>query len=317
MEAFQFGKLQTAGYGTGMEGMDDSSLGKLRVWHDAPAPAPDSVDGHTASPIFGGPHNPAHFAERLYAWETLRASSAKESIGDGLEPYTLQWFLNIEIQRHRRQGRWIPRLLEFAKHSGETLVGLGNGLGTDWLQYARHGASVIVCSPSREQLALIRRNFELRGLSGRFLHAPATALPLETASVDVACVSGLLHEVSQPEAVVGEVYRVLKPGGKVLAVTAAKYDIAFWLRLCFPWEAWLRHARARRQRGLRFSARGLRRLFGRFVDHRVHKRHIARSDVPHLWRLIPRAVLERFMGRALVLKAFKPLSAAIAAQAAA
>ena len=51
--------------------------------------------------------------------------------------------------------------MEFAKHSGETLLGLGNGLGTDWLQYARHGAAVIVCSSSAEQLALTRRNFEL------------------------------------------------------------------------------------------------------------------------------------------------------------
>src|SRR5207244_2319090 len=104
-------------------------------------------------------------------------------------PYSLQWYLNIEAQRHRGQGRWIPRLLEFSKHSGETLLGLGEGLGTDWVQYARYGAAVVVCSPSGDQLSLIRRNFEQRGLSGRFIHASVTALPLESCTIDVACLS--------------------------------------------------------------------------------------------------------------------------------
>ncbi len=144
------------------------------------------------------------------------------------EPYSLQWFLDIENQRHSRHARWIPKLLEFAKHSGETLLGLGHGLGTDWAQYARHGASVVVCSGSTAQLDLVRRNFLVRGLGGRFVHAMPTRLPLESCSVDVACLSSLHHGIDHPEAVVEEVYRVLKPGGKVLAVTPARYDVDFW-----------------------------------------------------------------------------------------
>ena len=91
------------------------------------------------------------FADRLYAGEAFHANGR---IYEGAEPFTLQWFLDIENSRHGRQGRWIPRLLEFVKHGGETLLGLGNGLGTDWIQYARHGAEVIACCPAAEQLAL-------------------------------------------------------------------------------------------------------------------------------------------------------------------
>src|SRR5205814_6397087 len=108
-------------------------------------------------------------ADQLYAREAFGPAAGRQATDAGALPYTLQWFLNIENQRHGRQGRWIPRLLEFSKHRGETLLGLGDGLGTDWLQYARHGANVVVCSPSAEHLTLIRRNFELRGLGGRFL----------------------------------------------------------------------------------------------------------------------------------------------------
>ncbi|MBY0528485.1 MAG: class I SAM-dependent methyltransferase [Gemmataceae bacterium] len=259
---------------------------------------------------FAGPHNPSDFAERLYACEALKPAAPRNE--DVAEPYSLQWFLDIETQRHSRQGRWIPRLLEFAKHPGETLLGLGHGLGTDWLQYARHGAAVVVCSPSAEQLGLIRRNFELRGLAGRFVQTGFAPLPLENACIDVACVSSLLHEVAQPQEVVDEVYRVLKPGGKVLAVTGARYDVDFWHHLCFPLNRWLLGRRTPRDKQpAPFSGRQLRRLFGRFGEHRVYKRHLRRSEVPHLWRWMPMPMLERMLGRVLVLKAFKPLSTAM------
>src|SRR5262249_14274427 len=132
------------------------------------------------------------------------------------------------------------KLLEFAKHSGEILLGLGHGLGTDWVQYARNGAQVIVCSPAASQLELVRRNFEVRGLEGRFVNAFPDQLPLEAASIDVACISSLAHGINHPARVVEEVHRVLKPGGKVLAVTPARYDVDFWMQVVFPWFRWVR-----------------------------------------------------------------------------
>jgi ubiquinone/menaquinone biosynthesis C-methylase UbiE len=297
--------------------MAESSSGKLRIWEGwAPAlarEAPGRPADSTLTPA------PLDNALRLAAGEMLRLSAR---VPEGVEPFTLQWFLDIESARHGRQGKWIPPLLEFTKHSGESLLGLGQGLGTDWVQYARHGAEVLACCPSSEQLALIQKNFELRGLRGTFLHAEPTALPLEPASIDVACITGLLHEVPTPRAVVDEVYRVLKPGGKVLALAPARYDVDFWCRRCFPW-----HDRGRTRRsGLHlgrtgedpagqpaaFSARALRQLFARFAEPRVYKRHLRRSEVPHLWRWVPLSLLERLLGRLLVFKAFKPVSSAVA-----
>jgi len=263
--------------------------------------------------ILPGPHSPGEFAQKLYAYESLNPPVLHYE-GE-VEPYSLQWFLNIESQRHSRHGRWIPRLLEFSKHSGETLLGLGNGLGTDWLQYARNNADVIVCSPSTSQLGLIRRNFELRGLSGRFIHAQPTCLPLETASIDVVCISSLVPG-GETEAMVDQVYRVLKPGGKVLAVTRALYDVDFWFSTLFFWARWLGYPPpSKASRVSCTTARRLKRLFGRFIEHRIHKRQLRRSEVPHIWRFLPLPVLVRLMGRILVLKAFKPLSAAINVQA--
>ena len=262
-----------------------------------------------------GPHNAGEFAARLYMLEALQPPASALRRMDKADPYSLQWFQNIESLRHGPVlGRFrLPRLLEFTKHPGETLLCLGHGLGTDWVQYARHGASVVVCSPSHSQLGLVRRNFDLRNLPGRFLHASPVGLPLDSASIDVACLVGLLETAPDPQAVVDEIYRVLKPGGKVLTLTPACYDVEYWQNTVFWWKRWLPGLRRPRETALRFSARSLKRMFGHFVEHRIHKRHLRRADVPHVWRWLPMPMLERMLGRILVVKAFKPLSAALPA----
>ena len=122
--------------GSRIDGMDNHHSSKLRLWEGWNTAV---IADLPAGPgrVVQGPHNPAEFADRLYANEALEPDSNCQPADEAAEPYTLQWFLDIESHRHGKEGRWIPRLLEFAKHSGETLLGLGNGLGTDWLQYAR------------------------------------------------------------------------------------------------------------------------------------------------------------------------------------
>src|SRR6266542_1044170 len=178
---------------------------KLKLWEN-PALALQSIFGRpeTDTPEvrldhLQGPHNPREFAQKLYSLESLQPAALRSQILDQPEPYSLQWFLDIENQRHSKHGKWIPKLLEFAKHSGEKLLGVGHGLGTDWVQYAQNGAAVIVCSPATAQLELVRRNFELRGLDGRFIQAEPTNLPLEPSSIDVVCISSLHHGIDEPE----------------------------------------------------------------------------------------------------------------------
>src|SRR5262249_55897362 len=102
--------------------------------------------------------------------------------------------------------------------------------------------------------------------------------------------------------------------------TPARFDVDFWYRTCFFWRRWLPGGLAPVNpagRRIAFTARSLRRLFGRVIEHRIRKRQLRRSRVPPIWRWAPLSVLERLMGRVLVLKAFKPLSTALPVAAAA
>jgi SAM-dependent methyltransferase len=251
---------------------------------------------------------PDESADGFATAEMFRTPSRKPRT-DGPEPYSLAWFEKVEKQRYARHGSWIPRLFEFQKHAGETILGMGDCLGTDWTRFARHGCRVVACAQSSDHLALCRRNFELRGLNAQFAHAPPTHLPLADSSVDVVCLNGLFGRVAHIDEVVAEVYRVLRPGGKVLASAPARYDVDYWRGAFLPWFG--RGGISQFSRPQTFSARQFRDSFPLFGEHRLYKRQLRRSDLPHIWRWMPLPLMERIIGRTLFLKAFKPLSTAI------
>ncbi|VTS06457.1 class I SAM-dependent methyltransferase [Tuwongella immobilis] len=248
---------------------------------------------------------------QLLTRETLRPLSRKVVIP---EPLTPEWFALIEEKRYARHGAWMHRLLEFHKHPGERVLALGDGLGTDWIQYARQGAHCIVCSESQVGLAHVRRNFECRGLVAQFVHTPSHQLPFEPETVDVVSLSGDRLERVSPEVLLPEIFRVLKPGGKVIATLPAQNDAYAWERWALPWRNWLpfwKNQSAARASQLRFNRRQVTQLFADFAELKIYQRHLRRSELPHLWRPLPLPLMERLMGRFLVVKAYKPLTAAM------
>ena len=58
----------------------------------------------------------------------------------------------------------------------------------------------------------------------RFVHAKAQSTGLETASADAATCILVLHHLEEPGAVVREMARVVRPGGKVLIVDMVEHD---------------------------------------------------------------------------------------------
>ena len=234
----------------------------------------------------------------LFRRETLsapRSSRRTRPPAYLVEPFSLHWFLAAERLRYGGPGRWLPRVLEFGKHAGETLLTLGKTLGTDAAQFAKCGAKVIVCNNMQDDLQLLKRNFALRKLNVRTIHAPFTEIPLENSSVDVVHLDGLVHEMFSPQAIVQEIYRVLKPGGKVVAVVPARPR---------RWQA----VRNLRPFHLGLGSTELKRLFlPHFIEHRRLRRHMRRREVWWGYRWLPRQWLERCFGKFWILKAFKPV----------
>jgi len=91
------------------------------------------------------------------------------------------------------------------------VVELGPGAGAN-LRYLPRGIRLIAVEPNRHFHPVLRRRARQRGIDLDLRNLTAEALDLPTASVDFIFTSLVLCSVTDPEAVLREVRRVLKPG---------------------------------------------------------------------------------------------------------
>jgi SAM-dependent methyltransferase len=147
------------------------------------------------------------------------------------QPRTLEWFLEIERHRYGVYAPWMPETMEFGKHGGHDVLEIGSGVGTDLAQFARHGASVTDVDLAAGHLRLAEENFRLRGLRGRFIHHDAESLPFSENSFDLVYSHGVLHHTPNTAAVVREIYRVLRPGGRAIVMVYAENSWHYWRKL--------------------------------------------------------------------------------------
>lgn len=252
-------------------------------------------------------------AQRHAARELIRpfAATAVRSEGErGLPPYSRAWFEELEQKRHAGAGRWLRTALEVTRHASETLLMLTPGAGSDAAQYHRHGTEVTVCLTPSDPPDLLPAAFKERGLAIPVRRAPtAGALPFPPGRFDLAYLNLLADPPPDLGAVAAELYRVLKPGGKILLLAPARFDALYWQRVVLPWRHWycepLKFTDAPRH-----TARGLGRVFGQFDERSAQKRHVRKAELPAACRALPAWLTGRLMGRVLVFKAFKPVSAA-------
>jgi arsenite methyltransferase len=102
---------------------------------------------------------------------------------------------------------------------GETVLDLGSGGGIDVILSAKRVAPTGLAfglDMTDEMLALARRNAELAGVTNVvFLKGVIEAVPLPAESVDVVISNCVINLSTDKAAVLAEIARVLKPGGRL------------------------------------------------------------------------------------------------------
>ena len=238
------------------------------------------------------------------------------------EPHTLAWFLEIERHRYRDYAPWMPSLMEFDRHAGEDVLEIGGGVGTDLAQFARHGARVTDVDLSAGHLQLAAENVRLRGLDGRFVHDDGEALPFPSASFDLVYANGVIHHTPDTPRLIAEIHRVLRPGGRVIAMVYAESSWHYWREQV--WRNGLVRGRlanesigailsdsvevsANDARPLVkvYSRERLLRLFAAFADVTIVQRQLTAAELPLPLRPF-RSALERVAGWNLIVKGRRP-----------
>ncbi len=124
---------------------------------------------------------------------------------------------------------------------GDRVLDCGSGAGADALIAARlvgPSGRVIGVDMTPEMVAKARANAAEAGLTNvEFVEGILEALPVETGWADVVISNGVLNLVPDKAAAVAEMYRVLRPGGRLLAAdivlarpvsASSKQDVSLW-----------------------------------------------------------------------------------------
>lgn len=112
-----------------------------------------------------------------------------------------------------------------ALRPGERVLDLGCGAGLDAIIAAEAvgpTGRVVAVDYAAEMVALARANARAAGMTNvRAEQVPVEALPLPDASSDVAQANGVFNLSPQKARAVREVWRVLRPGGRLIAAEIA------------------------------------------------------------------------------------------------
>jgi SAM-dependent methyltransferase len=120
---------------------------------------------------------------------------------------TRAYFDEVEARKYFVEPH-IPRFAEFERWREKKVLEIGCGIGTDTVNFARHGAEVTAVDLSSQSLEIARQRVGVYGLEDRvrFFHGSAEELtafvPKQT--YDLIYSFGVIHHTPHPERVLAE-----------------------------------------------------------------------------------------------------------------
>ena len=131
------------------------------------------------------------------------------------EPGTPEFFQAVAAHRNSLTPH-IRQFADFARWRDRRVLELGCGIGADAVEFLRVGAEYTGLDISRAALRQTRQWFKLAGVDGGLVHADARDLMqhVRQASFDLIYCFDALHRTTEPEAVIRQVRRAIRPDGE-------------------------------------------------------------------------------------------------------
>jgi len=150
---------------------------------------------------------------------------------------TREYFDEVEARKYFVEPH-IPGFAEFPRWQGKKVLEIGCGIGTDTINFARHGASVTGVDLSDKSLDVARRRAEVYGLQGRICFCAGNAEDLSTflpvEPYDLIYSFGVIHHTPHPERVLEQVRGYVHPGSTIKIMIYHRYSWkVLWILLSY------------------------------------------------------------------------------------
>ena len=107
------------------------------------------------------------------------------------------------------------RLIPFDQIKGKRVLEIGCGLGSHAQLMAEAGCHVTAIDLTPKAVELTQKRLSLMGLAADVKQMDAEEMEFEDEEFDFVWSWGVIHHSANPESILNEVYRVLKPSGEV------------------------------------------------------------------------------------------------------
>jgi len=123
---------------------------------------------------------------------------------------SMEYFDEVERKRYTAEPH-IPKFADFSAWKGKKVLEIGCGLGTEGINFARHGANYTGTDLSIESLNLAQKRFEVYNKKGRFFEGNAeklsTFVPAE--KYDLIYSFGVIHHSPKPNLIIDQIYKYM------------------------------------------------------------------------------------------------------------
>ncbi len=135
------------------------------------------------------------------------------------------FFQDLENYRFEKL-HYLPNLVDFNAWSGKKVLEVGCGVGIDLVRFAQGGARVTGIDLADKSIELAKKNFEFHSLSARLQKGNGEQLDFPDNAFDCVYAHGVIQYTANDQALIDEIYRVLKPGASAIMMV---YNRHSWL----------------------------------------------------------------------------------------
>ena len=150
---------------------------------------------------------------------------------------TREYFDEVEARRYFVEPH-IPGFAQFERWRGKKVLEIGCGIGTDTINFARHGAIVTAVDLSENSLHIAKQRADAYGLQDRIRFYSCNAEELTSVvpmdDYDLIYSFGVIHHTPHPERVIEQLQQDVRPGSTIKIMVYHRYAWkVLWILLSF------------------------------------------------------------------------------------